>query len=181
MIKAARLEPVPCIVLDYSDGGARIELDTSVKLPAQFDLCFDDINLVVPCNLRHAFGRSVGIEFAEQPGRRSLNSAFGTEKLLAWLAREPRPSFAANPASSLPHSPPRAHDGASEARTTSHPLRCSLYTKAVAADPAKPADVGAPPTTADPAQIGPISANAASPPPALLPLPATTLTLQLIQ
>ncbi|MDZ4840990.1 MAG: PilZ domain-containing protein [Hyphomicrobium aestuarii] len=185
MIKAARLEPVPCIVLDYSDGGARIEMDTSVKLPAQFDLCFDDINLVVPCNLRHAFGRSVGIEFAEQPGRRSLSSAFGTEKLLAWLAKEQRPATTANLALCLLHSPagarPALNSAGSPPRAPSHPLRCSLYTKAVMAEPAKLADVVAPPTNANPAQAGPIIANAASPPPALLPVPATTLTLQLIQ
>jgi hypothetical protein len=185
MIKAARLEPVPCVVLDYSDGGARIELDTAVKLPAQFDLCFDDINLVVPCNLRHAFGRSVGIEFADQPGRRSLSSALGTEKLLAWLAKGSRPAFAANPASSCPQSPPTAHDRAPDAetppRTPSHPLRCSLYTKTVATEPVMPADIGPPPTAADPAQTGLTIANVASPPPALLAVPVTTLTLQLIQ
>ncbi|MBX9925483.1 MAG: PilZ domain-containing protein [Hyphomicrobiaceae bacterium] len=123
LIKAARGEPISCLVLDYSEGGARLELSSAAKLPPQFDLCFDELNLVIPCELRHMFGRTAGIQFSENAGRRSLSSAFGTEKLLKWLAQETRrapdavavvPALSSTPSFRL---------------AGGHPLRCSVLGK----------------------------------------------------
>lgn len=115
-VKTARNETIPCVLLDFSEGGARLEFVAPVKLNGQFDLVISQLALAVPCQLRHAFGRTVGIEFIEQPGRRTLCSAFGTQKLLNWLDQQARPAHGAGP----------------ELRTrkvsSAHPLRSSIAT-----------------------------------------------------
>ncbi len=126
LIKAAKIDAIPCLVLDYSEGGARLELASAVKLPSHFDLCFDELNLSIPCELRHMFGRTAGIQFTDHPGRRSLSSAFGTEKFLNWLARDERGGASSQPGKAPPV-PLRV--------TVGHPLRCSLLGKTLDVGP----------------------------------------------
>lgn len=113
-IKTARNETIPCVLLDFSEGGARLEFAAPVKLNGQFDLVISQLALAVPCQLRHAFGRTIGIEFIEQPGRRTLCSAFGTQKLVNWLDQQARPAPGAGPQSQT------------RKASSAHPLRSSL-------------------------------------------------------
>jgi hypothetical protein len=54
----------PCIVIDMSDGGARLELDAAERLPRFFRLIFSRTTRAGPqCEMRWRRGRSVGVKF----------------------------------------------------------------------------------------------------------------------
>ncbi|MCB1485657.1 MAG: PilZ domain-containing protein [Hyphomicrobiaceae bacterium] len=52
-----------CIIKDLSEGGARLELDANLDLPARFWLAWDDQPEIV-CEVRHQRGTVAGVQFA---------------------------------------------------------------------------------------------------------------------
>lgn len=116
-----RQSSIPCVLSDFSEGGARIELEAAAKLPARFDLRVEGLATVVPCELRHSNGRTIGVEFARLDNRRSLSSALATEKFLSWMAEGKGRTGTSGPAADEPTlGAPRENSG------HRHPLRAAL-------------------------------------------------------
>ena len=75
---------IPCVMTDYSVGGARLRFMQSMVLPNRFYICFDGFLGAIRCEVRHAVVSEVGIEFCEARGRSSVKSRQVSE-LLEWL------------------------------------------------------------------------------------------------
>lgn len=55
--------PVPCIVADLSFGGAALECEEDVWLPASFHIVCEALHINRYCEVRHNTGRRYGVEF----------------------------------------------------------------------------------------------------------------------
>ncbi|MEZ5849793.1 MAG: PilZ domain-containing protein [Hyphomicrobiaceae bacterium] len=55
--------PVHCIVRDFSEMGAGIELLEAIKLPLTFKLRIDAKDVEAICEVRHQRGQNVGVQF----------------------------------------------------------------------------------------------------------------------
>jgi len=62
IITHGRLSTINCLVRNVSDSGARIEVESAVLLPRQFELVFDGKSL--GCNVAWKSGRQLGVRFA---------------------------------------------------------------------------------------------------------------------
>lgn len=65
----------PCVVRDFSDGGARLEFTMPVELPAKFRLIIEAKGFDAECEVRHHVGASVGVRFVREDAGRSLDVA----------------------------------------------------------------------------------------------------------
>lgn len=65
----------PCIVRDFSDGGARLEFRTAVAPPAKFRLVIEAKGFDAECEVRHHDGKSVGVRFIREDAGKSLDEA----------------------------------------------------------------------------------------------------------
>lgn len=63
----------PCIVRDFSDGGARLEFNAPVEPPAKFRLIIEAKDFDAECEVRHHDGRLVGVRFIHETAGRSLD------------------------------------------------------------------------------------------------------------
>jgi len=68
--------PVACRIVNISDGGALLEIDGSVRLPAAFRLVVEDTRFNLMCELRHKSGTRVGVRFAHLAEGIALNRHF---------------------------------------------------------------------------------------------------------
>jgi hypothetical protein len=65
----------PCKVIDFSDDGARLEVDEAERLPKSFRLIFSRSSRAGPrCEMRWRRGRSVGVKFVTAAARFSAGS-----------------------------------------------------------------------------------------------------------
>ena len=55
--------PEPCLVHNFSDGGARVEFNGGVEPPAQFRLIIAAKDFETECEVRHRSGNVVGVLF----------------------------------------------------------------------------------------------------------------------
>lgn len=55
--------PISCTVLDYSDGGAFLELETRPWLPPLFELVIDRLGARHVCEIKHTNMYGVGVSF----------------------------------------------------------------------------------------------------------------------
>ena len=55
---------VPCTISDLSEGGARLELDEEIELPARLWLSWNEQPSEIVCELRHQRGKIAGVQFA---------------------------------------------------------------------------------------------------------------------
>ncbi|MBL8567227.1 MAG: PilZ domain-containing protein [Hyphomicrobiaceae bacterium] len=74
----------PCVMTDYSRGGARLTLSEGTQLPSRFQLTFDGMTRAVDCELRHD-GESNGIVGVEFVANRAEQIA-AIDELLARFA-----------------------------------------------------------------------------------------------
>ncbi len=72
---------------DYSEGGARLLYEQTVRLPHRFGLCFDGFRMQIPCEIRYNEQGAVGVEFAKAKTRPSSRSVCVLEEFLIWLNR----------------------------------------------------------------------------------------------
>ncbi len=82
---------VPCTISDLSEGGARLELDGEIELPARLWLSWNEQSSEIVCELRHQRGRTAGVQFA-RPIVITARAAVAPSAPLpaAPLGREPR-------------------------------------------------------------------------------------------
>jgi hypothetical protein len=72
-----------CIVIDLSDGGARVRLLGTVEPPATFDLKIPGDDFIVTCEVAHRTDQSVGVKFVRSPRRLSWQKSSGQGGLTA--------------------------------------------------------------------------------------------------
>lgn len=80
IFKRAAFEPqdgvrLPCIMVDISQGGARIQFPEGTEVPGIFVLIIEEDDLCVACHVLHREGNRCGVKFAGSPRR------------LSWLKR----------------------------------------------------------------------------------------------
>jgi PilZ domain len=66
---------LPCIVVDVSQGGARIQFRDGVEVPGIFLLIIEEDDLCIACQVAHRKTNSCGVKFVGSPRR------------LSWLKR----------------------------------------------------------------------------------------------
>lgn len=69
-----------CIVVDLSDGGARLTAQDAERAPATFDLVVAEDDFTVACAVMHRTDNSLGVRFERAPRR------------LSWAKREHAPA-----------------------------------------------------------------------------------------
>lgn len=65
--------PEPCVVRNLSDGGARLEFNGAVELPAIFRLVIEAKGFDAECAVRRQDGNVVGVEFVGVGAGRTLS------------------------------------------------------------------------------------------------------------
>jgi PilZ domain len=65
--------PLRCVVLDISTGGALLDFGGPVHLPGRVRLAWDGYDLEVECDVRHADGFRVGVQFLSDIGARIID------------------------------------------------------------------------------------------------------------
>lgn len=86
-----RRSRIPCVMTDYSEGGARLALAEAAILPPRFLISFDGFAGAIYCELRHASMDQAGVAFSQNQRLRTGNLRRSAE-LLIWLeAHEPLP------------------------------------------------------------------------------------------
>jgi hypothetical protein len=76
---------IPCVMTDYSVGGARLQFSQSMALPHRFYICFDGFLGAIRCEVRHTVVSEVGVEFCQARSTGPVKSRQVSE-LLEWLA-----------------------------------------------------------------------------------------------
>jgi len=70
--------PEPCIVRNYSEGGALIEFPSKLEPPQTFRLIIDSKGVDTMCDVRRRNGATVGVQFLDpDAGQTIINSASG--------------------------------------------------------------------------------------------------------
>lgn len=59
----------PCLVVDISDGGARIQLSGPEAAPAAFQLVLPGLDMKVACEVVHEVAGQLGLAFTRSPRR----------------------------------------------------------------------------------------------------------------
>ena len=65
MARLANRQPEPCIVRNFSDGGALLEFNTELNPPFRFRLIVEPKEIDTTCEVRHRKGRYIGVRFLE--------------------------------------------------------------------------------------------------------------------
>lgn len=55
---------IPCVMTDFSRGGATLTLPEGTHLPSRFQLSFEGVAAPIDCEVRHGTDGVVGVEFA---------------------------------------------------------------------------------------------------------------------
>lgn len=85
-IRTARRKRVPCIMTDYSQGGARLDIIDTGVVPRCFTLSFDGLGTDIYCEVRHEGSDAIGVEFARRRGQKPEDATAAVDALLKWLA-----------------------------------------------------------------------------------------------
>lgn len=79
--------PEPCIVRNYSDGGALLEIQGRLDIPAAFRLVIESKAVDALCEVRHVNDRLVGVQFVGAEVGTQMMQA-GNHALPASMAHE---------------------------------------------------------------------------------------------
>ena len=60
--------PIRCVVKDISEGGARLEMSESFRLPLNFRLVWEGSEIAASCEVRHQKDSTVGAMFVDGHG-----------------------------------------------------------------------------------------------------------------
>ncbi len=75
MARVAGRPPEPCMVRDFSDGGAKLEFNGAIEPPAKFRLVIEAKGFEAECEVRRRTGNVVGVSFAGSADGRELDEA----------------------------------------------------------------------------------------------------------
>ena len=92
VIKAADQSEISCVIVDISEGGARIELESPKLAPERFDLVVRSEDFAVKCEIVHRRSTTVGVRFIASPRRLSWGMGNRSEEEKELLRRLIGPS-----------------------------------------------------------------------------------------
>jgi hypothetical protein len=101
--------PEPCIVRNYSEGGALIEFPVQIDPPQTFRLIIESKRVDTLCDVRRRSGKTIGVQFLDPSAGQTIIDAVQT----ALSTSAPQPSIAM-----LPPEPIRA-----EPRSVARPVQ----------------------------------------------------------
>ena len=78
---------IGCTVVDISDDGAKLLLQSLSELPPDFDLCIDADDFAVRCQVIYQHGIDAGVRFVSSPRRASWAQSSRREQARQFVRR----------------------------------------------------------------------------------------------